>query len=193
MHPEQNPQSSPVTGANQVPSSGWYPDPSGAPQQRYWDGAQWTGSTSAAFSPQNSGQHPGTARTNRSWKKWAAIGAGILALLALLAVWGNRPSREGQPGERATVSMPELQTGPAQDEEFLSALEQEGVTVTSRTQAQEAALAYCTSMIEGSGFVDSVKRIMEVDPDLGPNDAVNLSEAAEVAYCPNASLAGAPR
>src|SRR5947209_7754317 len=22
--------------------SGWYPDPSGAPQQRYWDGAGWT-------------------------------------------------------------------------------------------------------------------------------------------------------
>ena len=22
---------------------GWYPDPSGAPRQRYWDGHQWTG------------------------------------------------------------------------------------------------------------------------------------------------------
>jgi hypothetical protein len=23
-------------------SAGWYPDPSGAPLQRYWDGAVWT-------------------------------------------------------------------------------------------------------------------------------------------------------
>ncbi|MGJ6127432.1 DUF2510 domain-containing protein [Mycolicibacterium sp. Y3] len=24
------------------PPAGWYPDPIGAPQQRYWDGQQWT-------------------------------------------------------------------------------------------------------------------------------------------------------
>lgn len=29
----------PVAGA--IPA-GWYPDPQGAPTQRYWDGAQWT-------------------------------------------------------------------------------------------------------------------------------------------------------
>lgn len=27
---------------------GWYPDPSGAPLQRYWDGWQWTPHTQAA-------------------------------------------------------------------------------------------------------------------------------------------------
>lgn len=26
-----------------TPLPGWYPDPSGAPRQRYWDGRQWTG------------------------------------------------------------------------------------------------------------------------------------------------------
>ena len=26
-----------------TPMRGWYPDPSGAPRQRYWDGVQWTG------------------------------------------------------------------------------------------------------------------------------------------------------
>jgi len=25
-----------------APPPGWHPDPSGAPQQRYWDGQQWT-------------------------------------------------------------------------------------------------------------------------------------------------------
>lgn len=28
-------------------AAGWYADPYGAPVQRYWDGAQWTGQTSA--------------------------------------------------------------------------------------------------------------------------------------------------
>ncbi|HEY3684408.1 MAG TPA: DUF2510 domain-containing protein [Streptosporangiaceae bacterium] len=32
--------------ANQVPA-GWYPDPSGQPGQRYWDGVQWTADTTA--------------------------------------------------------------------------------------------------------------------------------------------------
>ena len=27
---------------NSTPPAGWYPDPTGAAQQRYWDGQQWT-------------------------------------------------------------------------------------------------------------------------------------------------------
>lgn len=29
------------------PPAGWYPDPTGAAQQRYWDGEQWTGALAA--------------------------------------------------------------------------------------------------------------------------------------------------
>jgi hypothetical protein len=25
-----------------APAAGWYPDPSGGPELRYWDGARWT-------------------------------------------------------------------------------------------------------------------------------------------------------
>lgn len=33
----------PTTGSGAAtPSSGWYPDPSGAPGRRYWDGSTWT-------------------------------------------------------------------------------------------------------------------------------------------------------
>src|SRR2546430_17696112 len=33
---------------------GWYPDPSGAPQQRWWDGTQWTQHTQPAPARQQS-------------------------------------------------------------------------------------------------------------------------------------------
>jgi Protein of unknown function (DUF2510) len=32
------------TGGLTAPQPGWYADPSGVPEQRYWDGRQWTGS-----------------------------------------------------------------------------------------------------------------------------------------------------
>ena len=37
--------STPPTGRQEnTPPPGWYPDPSGAQAQRYWDGRQWTAS-----------------------------------------------------------------------------------------------------------------------------------------------------
>ena len=35
------PQWGPQSGAPAAPP-GWYPDPGGSPQQRYWDGTRWT-------------------------------------------------------------------------------------------------------------------------------------------------------
>lgn len=40
-----------MTTYPQTPA-GWYPDPQGAPQQRYWDGNQWTEHTSPTQVPQ---------------------------------------------------------------------------------------------------------------------------------------------
>ena len=34
------------TSAPALPPAGWYPDPSGVHNQRYWDGARWTAQTS---------------------------------------------------------------------------------------------------------------------------------------------------
>jgi hypothetical protein len=119
----------------------------------------------------------------------AGIGGALLALVALLVAWGNRPS----PSREGTVAMPELQTGPARDEQFLAALGEQGLKPTSQIQAKNAAIAYCTSMIDGAGFIESMRRITELDPSLGPTEAVKFSQAAEIAYCPSAALAGAPR
>ena len=51
-----------------TPMRGWYPDPSGAPRQRYWDGVQWTGHAPA---------RPTLSRTGL----WIALS--VIAVIAL--------------------------------------------------------------------------------------------------------------
>ncbi|HEY5223369.1 MAG TPA: DUF2510 domain-containing protein [Microbacteriaceae bacterium] len=47
-----------VNGSN--PAPGWYPDPAGSPQQRWWDGTQWTGylQTPPSAVPQSAAPQP---------------------------------------------------------------------------------------------------------------------------------------
>ena len=74
------------------PPAGWYPDPSGAPGQRWWDGAAWTGS----FQP--GGMPGGWAPQGppRRWSPWV-LGGVALVVLALavglvLALSGGDPA-----------------------------------------------------------------------------------------------------
>ena len=53
---------------------GWYPDPGGGPQQRYWDGAQWTDTLAPGGTP--SPAAPGSTG-------WAVL-AHLSALVALV-------------------------------------------------------------------------------------------------------------
>ena len=73
--------------------AGWYPDPSGAPQQRYFDGTSWSVHTAAG--------HPAlpAASAQRKWLPWGIAGLCALLLVALLVAWGMRPGRQGQPGQ----------------------------------------------------------------------------------------------
>ncbi|MGB3351250.1 MAG: DUF4352 domain-containing protein [Mycobacterium sp.] len=54
---------------------GWYPDPSGAPGQRYFDGSQWTDRAAAHESPKKSN------------KRWIILG-GVLAVLVFFGGCG---------------------------------------------------------------------------------------------------------
>jgi hypothetical protein len=43
---------------SQQPAAGWYPDPSGGPGQRYWDGQQWVASTPVQTAQPAAGWYP---------------------------------------------------------------------------------------------------------------------------------------
>lgn len=78
---------------------GWYSDPSGQPQMRWWDGATWTDQTQP-------GQAPGTFQPQSGYPAWspaqgygqqqaagnglsiAGIVCGVIALLILPIVFG---------------------------------------------------------------------------------------------------------
>jgi hypothetical protein len=76
------------------PLPGWYPDPSGAPGQRYWDGSKWTDVNIPPSPP--SVPSPGPGRRGSALKVLAIIGAVIFALVggctACVAVIGHNIS-----------------------------------------------------------------------------------------------------
>jgi len=67
-------------------AAGWYPDPTGAPGSRWWDGTQWTGHTLAppvAPRPVDVPPRPVDVPTNTVWI-WLVIAASTLPLASLL-------------------------------------------------------------------------------------------------------------
>ena len=69
--------STPPLGSPQSPP-GWYPDPGGSSQQRYWDGERWTDALAGAVPPPG----PRTGPSGSSSTGWAAL-AHFSALAAL--------------------------------------------------------------------------------------------------------------
>lgn len=94
--------------ANTAPA-GWYPDPSGAARQRYWDGTQWTEhyhpaavSTPPAAQPpvvqaqtdaQSAATDAAPARRRRTGVVLAIVGGSLALVLAMtsIVVWGIVP------------------------------------------------------------------------------------------------------
>jgi hypothetical protein len=67
--------------------AGWYSDPHGTPQQRYWDGSQWTQHFAA---PAGMAHQPAAAQTvvlppSNLW--WAAPALALLALIGASGTW----------------------------------------------------------------------------------------------------------
>jgi hypothetical protein len=72
-----------MTTSQQTPP-GWYPDPSGSGQQRYWDGNQWTDN----YSPASGGAPAASAAALPSlW--WGAPAAVALLVLGAIGPWAT--------------------------------------------------------------------------------------------------------
>lgn len=69
--------------------AGWYPDPSGGPNQRWWDGIQWTDQLSNPYAPASVLKAPEGTVTNTVWI-WLIVALPLLPLLGLLTIpWGS--------------------------------------------------------------------------------------------------------
>jgi hypothetical protein len=111
------------------PPPGWYPDPSGAPQQRYWDGSKWTEHrtwTPPPKSPAGWYPDPSGAPGQRYWdgRQWtitaspkvrssplktlAIVGAAVFALVggcaAYVAVIGHNNGGGSSTGSSTSTS-----------------------------------------------------------------------------------------
>lgn len=80
--------------------AGWYPDPSGAPQQRYWDGQKWTEQIHAQ-APQP-GADGGPPEKKKHWCRWVAAGLVVLVIVAA-AVSPSEDSKDSGSGDSAST------------------------------------------------------------------------------------------
>lgn len=62
------------------PAPGWYPDPSGAPGQQYWDGQQWQGQGAPAVPAPYGGPGYGVDQYGRPLSDKSKLVAGLLQI-----------------------------------------------------------------------------------------------------------------
>jgi hypothetical protein len=65
--------------------AGWYADPTGGQNQRWWDGAQWTDHVSDPYAPTVALTAPEGTVTNTPWI-WLIVALPVLPLLGLLTL-----------------------------------------------------------------------------------------------------------
>jgi hypothetical protein len=132
-----------------LPAPGWYPDPSNAAAQRYWDGASWTEHTSAPTYQQPVAT-PGTPvpppGRSTAWIVVAVLVVGVLVVGGAIA--GLLIARSDDGGTRhrrpATVvptstPAPAVPGGPAAQQADLQQCRIERATVTTAIAAARAA------------------------------------------------------
>src|SRR3954468_13297307 len=91
-----------------TPPAGWYPDPSGSGQQRYWDGQQWAAPVQApvAVQPQPGYYQPvaaPAAAKKQFWKRGWFITLAVIVLLIAIAqsMNGGSPTPADHAGHKA--------------------------------------------------------------------------------------------
>lgn len=107
----------------EVPPAGWYPDPSGEYETRYWDGSSWTAhvtGTPAAWYPDPSGDYDKRYWDGTSWTEHVVPRAAPTSdLLPSDPTPVVPPTRADQPLPAAPTKQDRerVPTGPASDED----------------------------------------------------------------------------
>lgn len=192
-------------------TAGWYPNPDGAPGQRYWDGAQWSIIEIPATSVHPSS--PAPSADDRSFRRniWLTLIAAALVVMWAVAFFVFGGSR----GERTTGTeavQPTTTCGAATDRAitdhigtvglpaecavaFLTAARAEGLS-TDGGDAQLVADAYIAcAAARANGYLHQIAAVVrEVDPHLAGGSplltddadapAVSLVWAANATLCP---------
>ena len=132
---------------------GWYPDPSGAPHQRYWDGAQWTEQTAPYSGPQVA---PPAQRSR-------GVGCLIAAVVGIVVLFVG--------AILAAIAIPT----------FLGARER-AQDRAAQSDLRDALSAAKTIFINEGGFPETSQRLAELEQALSLTDAAAPSESGIIAY-----------
>lgn len=73
---------------------GWYPDPSGGPGQRYWDGAQWTDHRLGALAPATSDSTTDATTGPTIPRKALVAFAAAVVVLGVVGIWAGTRERK---------------------------------------------------------------------------------------------------
>lgn len=87
-----------MSNTPQHPPPGWYPDPTGRPVQRYWDGRQWVGPEQPAAT-----QGALSAPQGPWWQRWWILVPAALMVVFILAAIGSAVSELGDEGDDAEL------------------------------------------------------------------------------------------
>jgi len=89
--------------------AGWYPDPSGRPGQRYWDGTQWTDAAQPPTDTQTMNAWSSTAPAKRAWydQTWLLVVSLLFCFpVGLFVLWKGHWARNVKIG--VTVALAAL-------------------------------------------------------------------------------------
>ena len=101
-----------MTAPTPPPPVGWYPDPSGAPRQRYFDGRDWT-EHYAPLGRQLTGP-PAPKQSSSNWKVLLAVGGVLLFLVAIGSTIGGGDDEKTSTASAPSSRSAAVPTTPAQ-------------------------------------------------------------------------------
>ncbi len=169
-----------MTGPLPTPA-GWYPDPSGAPGLRYWDGARWT---AVAPAPPPVAYQPLAAKRS-SFPSWVIV-AGIIAIVGALYAYGahiNSEEKKSSSGISSTYSS----TPTTPEDKYFDWLQKYDFNVTSDNRATllTAGHSICTDLRNGVDPDREARTIYRAVPEATDKKAGLLVTAAQMGLCPD--------